>query len=270
MDLIMCHQYHHSALKSLASVHIQRLPQKQQRQPSSVAKHTSSTSQREEMSQTSTSKSGFVTPELIIRPIRKDDAFVPLWKGGLEDKVMEAVRRFPDWTTVNVIRRGEDREAEKNPVTIYVTMDGPPSSATWDVLASDIAVLCSNAGRADVAVSVRQGQVEGLNGPPGHGIQLHLPYATRVPPSTSVGPRGGTTGTMGGYLEVCRPGEAPQIVGLTCHHVAVASEEMKSNGIRMVSPSDEDHDTTLRGIEGISSAVSNTRPIWQNKMNADT
>jgi hypothetical protein len=195
----------------------------------------------------------------MIFAIQKNDAFIPIWRSGLKDRVMEALCGTLDWTAVDVIRRGLGDEAEDNPITIFITMAVPEADAAWESLASSISTFCRQAGRADVAVHVEQGELSRLRATLRQGMLLETPYATRIPPGSSVGAPGGPSGTLGGYLEVNRPGEKTQVVGLTCHHVAVAAAMVQSPVSIMVSPADNDHKETLHNLEGIP-PPSSTRP----------
>ena len=198
-------------------------PQREQRRPRlSLAAHSSRFSALNKMSQ---SWDRF-TPSPVTYAIRSGDEFVSIWEGGLKEKVMEVVRETPDWAAVDVVRRGLSLvKATENPITISVTIAGPQPGAAWDVLESKIRVLCSSAGRPDVAVDISQGQVLRWNDTetddPKPGTALSAPYTTRPEACTSVGVKGGPSGTLGGYVELYRPGEEKtEIAGLTCHHVA--------------------------------------------------
>ena len=237
MDLIVCHQVPLSLLKRRASSEIDYFrPFQRTREPSVTAFNSIDSSPNQNKPTTgpsvAASKSIKSSPDKMSHPwgrfdpspityaVSKGDAFVAIWASGLEEKVMKLVRKVPNWVAVDVVRRGLSAKAGENPITISITISKPPAGTEWDVLASEVRAVCHETGRADVMVQIEEGRVMRWN-EMDTGTSLTIPYPTRPSPCTSVGLKGGRDGTMGGYVEIIRPGEdKPEIAGLTCHHVA--------------------------------------------------
>lgn len=166
--------------------------------------------------------SGFSATKLTF-PIHSEDSIVRIWNHGLEKEIMSEVRRTNTWRAVDIFRRGYEVHALDNPIEIVVTFEKMALEENPDDISQRLWRLCSEAGRPDIQIELREGLVQRLTDEP--GLYLETPYAQHLRASSSISALGGPSGTMGGFLELAEEAGEPKVLGLTCHHVAFHTKE---------------------------------------------
>lgn len=177
--------------------------------------------------------SGFPAVKLAF-PVHADDPIIPVWKSGLEQAIMTLIRSTKTWQAVDVLRRGYFLSGSENPIEIVVTFEDMSLENNLPLLAQDLKRACTEAGRADMQVELRQGKLQRLNETliQEPGLDLRPPYDQHPAISTSISSPGGPSGTMGGYLELSEDGQPSRLVGLSCHHVVFPIKE-RAEGERL-------------------------------------
>lgn len=154
--------------------------------------------------------------------IRADDAIVKSWnEDGLCEAVMSEVRMLSDWVSVDVFRRGLSVIASECPPTVVISIVPGKMDENCKDIVRKIKTLLERY-ELDAAVEIVESIVTRyhiLGDDPEKSVGI----------GASVARQGGGTGTLGGYIQLNRPGMAPKVCALTCHHV-VASSDVSPKG----------------------------------------
>ena len=137
---------------------------------------------------------------------------------------MGEVRRLPRWNSVVVLRRGTSHVAADCVPTIIISISRNRMSTVYEEAANRLLRYCRDVD-IDIGVTVEESEIHrnmwirNMTERPGLAASIETCISVRDR-NTGLG-----AGTVGGYVSLKRPGEAPKICAMTCHHVAVSTEE---------------------------------------------
>lgn len=165
-------------------------------------------------------------------PIRAGDDLVKPWtEGGLREAVMGEVRMLSDWISVDIFRRGVSVTASECPPTVVISIKPETMGEECMDVVGRVKAHIEEYG-LDAAVEVAEDTVtryQILEDDPEKSARIGASMALRAGQVA--------TGTLGGYVQLNKPGMAPKICALTCHHVVAPMEaSSRGKGLHLHSP----------------------------------
>ena len=163
-------------------------------------------------------------------PILSTDTILELWP-KLETDIVE-VLQYTDCTTLNVLRRGTDRNWKENPVTVVITIP-EESVQDWKPVRESIVEILDRNGVSDVAVEIGRGSIWQSGSSAVVRTCEDLPddiWDTPAKGGASIGPKGSYRGsaTLGGFLEIQTETESWNTFGITAYHAVVPRDPVES------------------------------------------
>ncbi|KAI9773742.1 MAG: hypothetical protein M1839_002013 [Geoglossum umbratile] len=146
-------------------------------------------------------------------PITSQDPFIAIWESSLHHKVITLVEGNTEWCALDIIRSGSGPSWEDSRIVIRFTVAASASIPEWQRLVCEIKGLCIREDCPHVVVQAREGRVY-------RGSAVPRPHDQRISIGSRIRAAGEPIiGTLGGFLELCKEGQPPMRVGITCHHV---------------------------------------------------